>query len=113
MKRALFYLLNHPPLLIFACLFVNLVVGMACPNVIVPPPLSAQRAKILTNLIICSIPLLWTILLIIFGRDRVALTLALINLVPSVLWLVYAVPLFASAFNVPNWGPSFWIHFLR
>jgi hypothetical protein len=96
MAKKLSQLLDKPAFLILGVIVVNLFVLAACPNLIVPPRLSTQRGKILVN---CSFPLFWTLFLVIWGRNRNALIIALINLVPSIVWLLYAIPLAAEAFN--------------
>src|SRR5882672_3545712 len=113
MTRKLSNLLDKPAFLILGVIVVNLFVIIACPNLVVPPQLSTQRGTILINLIVCSVPLLWTLFLVIWGRNRNALTVALINLVPAIVWLAYAIPLAVRAFHLPVWGPSFWLHFFK
>ena len=98
MIAILMRILDKVPFLLLSVVLVNVFVVLACPNFVVPPPLATQRAKVLMNLIICSIPSFWSVFLIICRRNRFCLAIGLINLVPAVGWLLYAVPLAAKAF---------------
>jgi hypothetical protein len=84
--------------LVLSIFIVNLFVVLACPSLYTPPPFSAQRSKVLIYLIISATPLIWTLFLILWGRSRFALVLALINLIPAVGWLIAALPLVTKAF---------------
>ena len=57
-----------------------------------------QRGKVVANLVISAIPLVWTILLVLWKRNRFSLTVSMLNLVPSIGWLIIAFPLVLKAF---------------
>jgi hypothetical protein len=90
--------LDKRALMVLSVGLVNLVVIVACPSLFVPPPLAAQRSKVVENLIVSSIPLLWAIVLILLGRSRFTLVVGLVSLVPAIGWLIFALPLTARAF---------------
>lgn len=89
---------NKLSFLLLSIVLVNIFVVVSCPNFIVPPPLATQRGKVVENLIVCCIPLIWTVFIIFWLRSRFALVIGLINLVPAIIWLVYALPLVVEAF---------------
>ncbi len=84
--------------LLLGVVLVNLFVALTCPNFIVPPPLAAQRAKVVLNLILCTLPLIWTICVIIWRRNRIGWVVGLINVVPAICWLFYALRFVVAAF---------------
>ncbi len=84
--------------LLLITILANVFVLFASPSLHQPPRLADQRDKVIVNLIISSVPLFWTLFLILRGRSRFALVMGLINLVPAIIWLVDAFPLVAKAF---------------
>jgi hypothetical protein len=98
MKNVFLRISQTPTLLVLSTLLVNVLVILACPTWTVPPPLSKQRLTVVSNATLCLMPLLWTVLLLAWGRGRLALTVALVNLAVALAWLFYAVPLVVRAF---------------
>jgi len=89
--------LHRPLLLILSTGLVNLLVVLACPDITGPPPVAAQPSTLLVNFIICCTPLMWSAFLIVARRTQTALSVGIINLVPAIIWLTYAIPQLAAA----------------
>ena len=84
--------------LLLITILVNVFVLFASPSLYQPPRLADQRGKVIVNLAISSVPLFWTLFLILWGRNRFTLVMGLINLVPAIGWLFFAFSLVAKAF---------------
>ena len=84
--------------LVLGVVLVNLFVALTCPNFIVPPPLATQRAKVVVNLILCTLPLIWTICVLIWTRSRIGWIVGLVSVVPAICWLLYAFRFVTAAF---------------
>ncbi len=64
-----------------------------------PPRLKFQRDAVIENAIIACIPLLWSFGLIIFGRNRFATVLAMLNIPAAIVWLIGAAQMLSKAFE--------------
>jgi hypothetical protein len=98
LREKMFSCLNTPFRLLISIILVNVVVMVACPSLSVPPPLSTQHGKAIAAAAVSSLPLFWTFLLIVFGRGRLFLLFALMNLLPAVCWILFALRNLTSAF---------------
>ncbi len=82
---------------VVAAVCLNVLVLISIPNLVVPPPLSAQRAKAVANFIICSIPLLFSLFAIVRSRGRPLASLRWLTVLPALGWIVYSVSILAEA----------------
>jgi hypothetical protein len=84
--------------LLVITIIVNFIALVASTSMYEPPRLNAQREKVIEVFIISSIPLLWTLYLILWGHGRFPFVVGLINLLPAFGWLFFALRLVAKAF---------------
>jgi hypothetical protein len=76
---------------------VDLLVFLVSPTLYQPPRLADQLGRVLFNLALACIPLLWTLFLLFRKRDLFIFWLGLINSIPSIGWLLTALLLLAKA----------------
>jgi len=72
---------------------VNIVVAVACPSWHEPPSLKKQGAKVATTLVLCLLPSLWAAYLLFWKRNSAARVVAIVSLLPAILWLIYGIHL--------------------
>jgi hypothetical protein len=79
-------------------ILLNALVLFSIPNFVVPPALNGQREKALVNLLICLIPLFFSVFAVVRMRGRPWAPLRWLMLLPALYWVVFSVDIFMEAF---------------
>ena len=86
------------PVVLVVAVALNVLVLVAIPNFVVPPPLSNQREKAVINFIICLLPLLFSLFAVARLRGHPGAALRWLSILPAFAWLGYSIPILTKAF---------------